>query len=50
VSRWWPIAYALQRIADPRANAALLSLLSTPGRYTAAFRGERPVAHAAPTP
>jgi len=37
VSRWWPIAYALQRIADPRANAALLSLLSTPGRYTAAF-------------
>jgi cyclophilin family peptidyl-prolyl cis-trans isomerase/HEAT repeat protein len=37
VSRWWPIAYALQRSADPRANAALLSLLGTPGRYTAAF-------------
>jgi cyclophilin family peptidyl-prolyl cis-trans isomerase/HEAT repeat protein len=37
VSRWWPVAYALQRIGDPRANAALLSLLGTPGRYTAAF-------------
>jgi cyclophilin family peptidyl-prolyl cis-trans isomerase/HEAT repeat protein len=37
VSRWWPVAYALQRIGDTRANAALLTLLSTPGRYTAAF-------------
>jgi len=37
VSRWWPVAYALQRIGDPRASTPLLTLLSTPGRYTAAF-------------
>ncbi len=37
VSRWWPIAYAMQRIGDPRAATPLLTLLSTPGRYTAAF-------------
>jgi cyclophilin family peptidyl-prolyl cis-trans isomerase/HEAT repeat protein len=37
LTRWWPVAYALQRIGDTRANAPLLALLSTPGRYTAAF-------------
>ena len=37
VSTWWPIAYALQRVGDPRAASALTALLSTPGRYTAAF-------------
>lgn len=37
VSRWWPIAYALQRVGDPRAATPLLTLVSTPGRYTAAF-------------
>jgi cyclophilin family peptidyl-prolyl cis-trans isomerase/HEAT repeat protein len=37
VSRWWPIAYALQRVGDPRALPTLLTLLETPGRYTAAF-------------
>jgi cyclophilin family peptidyl-prolyl cis-trans isomerase len=37
ISRWWPVAYALQRIGDSRANGALLTLLPTPGRYTAAF-------------
>ncbi|MGE0445521.1 MAG: HEAT repeat domain-containing protein [Vicinamibacterales bacterium] len=37
VSRWWPVAYALQRIGDARATPALLALLPTPGRYTAAF-------------
>jgi cyclophilin family peptidyl-prolyl cis-trans isomerase/HEAT repeat protein len=37
VSRWWPVAYALQRAADARAVPALLSLINTPGRYTAAF-------------
>jgi len=37
VSRWWPVAYALQRIGDARATRALLVLLETPGRYTAAF-------------
>jgi cyclophilin family peptidyl-prolyl cis-trans isomerase/HEAT repeat protein len=37
VSRWWPVSYALQRVGDPRAAPALLTLLSTPGRYTASF-------------
>jgi cyclophilin family peptidyl-prolyl cis-trans isomerase/HEAT repeat protein len=37
VSQWWPVAYALQRIGDPRAAPVLLTLLSAPGRYTAAF-------------
>ena len=37
VSRWWPVAYALQRSADARAVPALLALIDTPGRYTAAF-------------
>jgi cyclophilin family peptidyl-prolyl cis-trans isomerase/HEAT repeat protein len=37
VSRWWPVAYALQRAADARAVPALLSLVNTPGRYSAAF-------------
>jgi cyclophilin family peptidyl-prolyl cis-trans isomerase/HEAT repeat protein len=37
VSRWWPVAYALQRIADPRAAPALLTLVPTDGVYTPAF-------------
>jgi len=37
VSQWWPVAYALQRIADPRAASALLTLASAPGTYTRAF-------------
>jgi cyclophilin family peptidyl-prolyl cis-trans isomerase/HEAT repeat protein len=37
VSTWWPVAYALQRSGDPRGAPALLTLLHTPGRYTAAF-------------
>ena len=37
VSRWWPVAYAFQRVNDPRAVSALVRLLDTPGRYTAAF-------------
>jgi cyclophilin family peptidyl-prolyl cis-trans isomerase/HEAT repeat protein len=37
VSTWWPVAYALQRLGDAKAAPALLSLLNTPGRYTAAF-------------
>ena len=37
VSAWWPVAYALQRLGDARATPALLSLVNTPGRYTAAF-------------
>ena len=37
VSTWWPVAYAIQRLPDPRSGPALLALLNTPGRYTAAF-------------
>ena len=37
VSTWWPVAYAIQRLPDPRSGPALVTLLSTPGRYTAAF-------------
>jgi cyclophilin family peptidyl-prolyl cis-trans isomerase/HEAT repeat protein len=37
VSSWWPVAYALQRLGDAKAATALLTLLKTPGRYTAAF-------------
>ena len=37
VSTWWPFAYAIQRSGDPRGAPALLGLLNTPGRYTAAF-------------
>jgi cyclophilin family peptidyl-prolyl cis-trans isomerase/HEAT repeat protein len=37
VSRWWPVAYALQRIGDAQAAPVLLTLLNTPGRYTASF-------------
>jgi len=37
VSAWWPIAYALQRINDPRAAPLLQQLLKGEGRYTRAF-------------
>ena len=37
VSTWWPVAYALGRAGDARAVPALLALLPTPGRFTAAF-------------
>jgi cyclophilin family peptidyl-prolyl cis-trans isomerase/HEAT repeat protein len=37
VSNWWPIAYALQRVKDPRAAPALKHLVSGPGKYTVAF-------------
>jgi HEAT repeat protein len=37
VSRWWPVAFALQRAGDPKAAPALSALLNTEGRYTAAF-------------
>jgi HEAT repeat protein/cyclophilin family peptidyl-prolyl cis-trans isomerase len=36
-SRWWPVAYALQRINDPRAAPALLELLKGEGQLTRAF-------------
>jgi len=37
VSAWWPVAYALQRIQDPRASRALQRLLHGEGRYTRGF-------------
>ena len=35
--RWWPVAFALQRLEDPRALPALLALLTDPQPYTRAF-------------
>jgi cyclophilin family peptidyl-prolyl cis-trans isomerase/HEAT repeat protein len=37
LSTWWPVAYALQRVGDPRAAPALMALVNTPGRFTASF-------------
>ena len=37
VPGWWPVAFALQRINDPRAVPMLQELAKTPGRYTRAF-------------
>jgi cyclophilin family peptidyl-prolyl cis-trans isomerase/HEAT repeat protein len=37
VSTWWPVAYALRRIEDPRAAPALRQLVTVKGRYTPAF-------------
>ena len=37
VPGWWPIAFALRRINDPRAVPLLRALAVTPGRYTRAF-------------
>jgi cyclophilin family peptidyl-prolyl cis-trans isomerase/HEAT repeat protein len=36
-SRWWPIAFALQRVNDARAVPALLDLLKGEGQLTRAF-------------
>jgi len=35
--RWWPVAFALQRLADPRAKAALLTLARDAHPITRAF-------------
>ena len=37
VTTWWPVAYALQRVNDPRAAPALRQLLPVKGKYTPAF-------------
>jgi HEAT repeat protein/cyclophilin family peptidyl-prolyl cis-trans isomerase len=37
VTTWWPLAYAFQRVNDPRAIPQLLSLASASGTYTASF-------------
>jgi len=36
-SRWWPIAFAFQRINDPRAAAVLLDLFAGQGQLSRAF-------------
>lgn len=36
-SRWWPVAYAFQRIGDKRAAPFLLTLLQGEGQLTRAF-------------
>jgi cyclophilin family peptidyl-prolyl cis-trans isomerase/HEAT repeat protein len=36
-SRWWPVAFALQRINDPRAATALIDLFNGEGQLTRAF-------------
>lgn len=35
--RWWPVAFALQRLEDPRGTVALLTLLREPHWYTRAL-------------
>ena len=37
VSRWWPVAYAFQRVANPKAGPVLLNLLQGQGAMTRAF-------------
>jgi cyclophilin family peptidyl-prolyl cis-trans isomerase/HEAT repeat protein len=37
ITTWWPVAYALQRIGDPRAALALMQLLQVQGTYAPAF-------------
>jgi HEAT repeat protein/cyclophilin family peptidyl-prolyl cis-trans isomerase len=37
VSRWWPVAYALQRVGDAKSAPALLALLQGEGAMTRAF-------------
>jgi cyclophilin family peptidyl-prolyl cis-trans isomerase/HEAT repeat protein len=37
LAHWWPVAFALERIAEPRAAPALLLLAQTEGRYTRGF-------------
>ena len=35
--RWWPVAFALQRLEDQRALPALLTLAEEANPYTRAF-------------
>jgi cyclophilin family peptidyl-prolyl cis-trans isomerase/HEAT repeat protein len=36
-SRWWPVAYAFQRVGNPRAAGTLVALLKGDGQVTRAF-------------
>lgn len=40
ITHWWPVAYALQRIENPRAVPALMALLRSEGMYTRAFAAD----------
>jgi HEAT repeat protein/cyclophilin family peptidyl-prolyl cis-trans isomerase len=50
--RWWPVAFALQRLEDPRALPALLALATDPNPYTRAFavKGLGPIKDRAAVP
>jgi HEAT repeat protein/cyclophilin family peptidyl-prolyl cis-trans isomerase len=50
--RWWPVAYALQRIEDARALPALLALVKEPHPYTRALaaRGLGPLKNRSAVP
>jgi cyclophilin family peptidyl-prolyl cis-trans isomerase/HEAT repeat protein len=37
LTTWWPVAFALGRVADARAQPALLELLRARGKYSVAF-------------
>ena len=37
ITNWWPVAYAMGRIEDPRAQPALVQMLNGPGKYSPAF-------------
>jgi cyclophilin family peptidyl-prolyl cis-trans isomerase/HEAT repeat protein len=37
VTRWWPVAYALRRVGDPKAAPVLRALAQGDGTYTRAF-------------
>jgi cyclophilin family peptidyl-prolyl cis-trans isomerase/HEAT repeat protein len=51
-SRWWPVAYAFQRIENPAAAPVLTALLQAEGQITRAFaaRGLGVLKHAAAAP
>ncbi|MCC7178708.1 MAG: HEAT repeat domain-containing protein [Acidobacteria bacterium] len=51
-SRWWPVAYAFQRVENPRAAGTLMALLKGEGQVTRAFaaRGLGVLRHEAAVP
>ena len=51
-SRWWPVAYAFQRVGNPKAASVLTALLQGEGQITRAFaaRGLGTLKHAPAIP
>jgi HEAT repeat protein/cyclophilin family peptidyl-prolyl cis-trans isomerase len=37
ISRWWPVAFAFQRLGDKQATEAMATLAASPGVYTPSF-------------